>query len=522
PAPGGERAAPAGAGAWGGWLEPPGEWRATPAAASTLPSGSGAWVISVDLPLDSIGQGVWVNDQRLALNWMGDPRASAGGPIPWHAVDEASLSAQALRLAEPERQSPVRRWRYRLLAAGPQGLAWGMEGEPPPGLSAGERAFADPVVEAMARQDEARWAAALGWLWLADADLAERIRRRLVAVVVFEDGHAAPMWPTRLEELKSLRDDLLNPRLGGPARRERASAWLEAQAPAAAWVVDDAGPRADGGVLAEVGVANLTERATLGWAGRAGCGGGARAPDLAPVPSLAACVLTAVAAEDGEGRAAPRAGRPPARLEVHAGKWKADHAVVAHAVPVSPPGLAMSPFTGDWSMAGLLAGAPDAAMGAGPDWATAAVLSRREADSGSGWWVYLECKSPPGPDGRAPAADETVRVWLGPRGHSAAVLRVTSRGGVADERALERTGDGMLPGASVSRLADRWVAHIPVPAGAIDGEGSIRIGVERTDAAGRRTAWPRPMMPWQVEPGRIRADTGAWGAVAAEASPRER
>src|SRR5436190_5175309 len=159
---------PSSAGA-GGWLAPAGAWSATPLAASTLPSGAGGWVISVDLPLDCIGQGFWVSDQRIALNWLGDP--GAGRAVPWRPIDEAAHWPQLLRIVEPEALSPVRRWRYRLLTLGPQGLAWGWEGEAPPAMS-GRRCepLADPVLEAMARQDEARWAAALSVLWMSDAD----------------------------------------------------------------------------------------------------------------------------------------------------------------------------------------------------------------------------------------------------------------------------------------------------------------------------------------------------------------
>jgi hypothetical protein len=35
--------------------------------------------------------------------------------------------------------------------------------------------------------------------------------------------------------------------------------------------------------------------------------------------------------------------------------------------------------------------------------------------------------------------------------------------------------------------------------------------VVRVDGRGRRSAWPRPMLPWQDEPGRAALDTRAWG-----------
>lgn len=503
--------------AWLTWLEPPGKWAATPAAASTVPSATGGWVVSVEIPLDAMGQGLWLNGERVPLNWMGDPAVSAGGPIPWREVEEVSRGATLLRLAEPERRSPVRRWRYRLLTSGPRGLEWGMEGEAPPGLKGAEDdRFADPVIEALARQNEARWAAALGWLWLADVDLAERVRRRLVAAVDFGEGVVAPAWPTRLESLEALKHDLLNPKLGPDARSERATAWLESLPPAAAWVKDDAGLRgSDGKPLASVGVANLTERGTLAWL--TPTGSGQAPPNLTPVPAQEVRVLSA-GAEGVETEGLSRGQMKPVGLSVHAGRWVEERSAILASAPVSPPGLTITALLGDWTMSGLLSGAPDAAMTPEPEWLTAVRVCYRargegSAGSGEGWWVYVECKSPPGKDKRSPAADETVRVWIGPPGNPSSVLRISSRGNVVDEQSIVRVGEGLVRAARVTHEADRWVCEAPLPTGVVEQDGAIRIGVERTDALGRRSAWPRPMLPWQVEPGRIRADTRAWGTL---------
>lgn len=502
---------------WSSWLDPAGAWTVTPASASTRPSANGWWVVAIDLPLDAIGQGVWLNDDRIALNWMGEPHAAAQAPIAWRAEDESSRSAALLKLVEPEARSPVRRWRYRLLTLGPQGIAWGMEGERPPGLaSEAEGAFKEPVLEAMARQSEARWSAALSWLWLADADLAERVRRRLVATVDFGNGTVAPMWPTTMQELDALRDELLNPRHDAATRAERATDWLDSLPPAAAWVADDAGLRGPGArPLATFGVANITERSTLTWANATGS---ADAPELTAVPSLRVQSVAAAAPEaESKPRLAPHSG--PAAFEVHAGRWMGERPALVEALPVAPPGLRMAPFVGDWTMGALLAGAPDRTMAIGPAWAGAGMLQTRadsaEAGEHGPWWLYLECKSPPGRAGSPPPGEETVRIWLGPPGHAFSILRISSIGAVVDERAIEQTGDGAVRGATVSREPDRWVCQVPIPMGVIEEDGTIRIAMERVDALGRRSAWPRPMMPWQTEPGRVRVDTRAWGAMEA-------
>jgi hypothetical protein len=277
----------------------------------------------------------------------------------------------------------------------------------------------------------------------------------------------------------------------------------------------------DGRAMATVEVANLTERPTLAWVSAASLGG---SPDLQPVPSLGVRTIAVAGAAPVNEERVVRPQIRPERLEVHAGKWSAEREAAMEALPVSPPGLSMGPLVGDWTMGALLAGEPGAAMAPEPMWATAAVLGQREdaeegkAEGATKWWLYIECKSPAGADGRAPASDETVRVWVGPPGRATAVLRISSRGSAVDERALERTSEGGVPGVRITREADRWVCQAPLPPGVVEEDGTVRVGIERTDARGRRSAWPRPMTPWQVEPGRARVDTRAWGGVGGAAA----
>jgi hypothetical protein len=267
------------------------------------------------------------------------------------------------------------------------------------------------------------------------------------------------------------------------------------------------------------GIANLTERDTLGWVNPLGA---PNAADLSPVASMGAVRMGASAmAREEEARGPVRAQT----FEVHAGRWSAQRTAVVYALRVAPPGLSLAPMVGDWTMAALLAGEPDAAMAPEPAFAAAAVLSARmeTGSDGARWWLYIECKSPPnvGLNGakESPAADETVRVWLGAAGRAGAILRISSRGSVVDERALERGGEGPVAGATVTRREDRWVCQTPLPAGVVDEDGLLRIGIERTDARGHRSAWPRAMLPWQVEPGRLRVDLKTWGAVEQAAGP---
>ena len=68
---------------------------------------------------------------------------------------------------------------------------------------------------------------------------------------------------------------------------------------------------------------------------------------------------------------------------------------------------------------------------------------------------------------------------------------------------------------TVSRQGGKWVANVPIPARCVEKDGTLRIAIERTDSRGRRTSWPRPMLPWDSEPGRVALDTKAWGGASA-------
>ena len=135
---------------------------------------------------------------------------------------------------------------------------------------------------------------------------------------------------------------------------------------------------------------------------------------------------------------------------------------------------------------------------------TAAGLVYAEAGT---WNVFIECRSPV--IGQA----ETVRVWVGAFGAPAAILRISSAGEVVDELGPRQGLSSKVTGAVVSRQGDTWTARVPIPARCIEKDGTVRIGLDRTDALGRRTSWPRPMLPWQREPGRVAIDTSAWGGL---------
>jgi hypothetical protein len=479
-----------------GWLSQAGVWIATPAEAGTRPSALGSWAVVIDLPLDSVGEGLWIGEQRLPLNWLPDPSMLAvnGGEGPWRPPLGAELPQRLLDLAAADSRSPASRWRYRLLTEG-------LKPEPLDTESGGASGpLADPVLEALARQTEGRWRVAMAMLWAADPDLCERVKRRLAAALDFGNGVVAPAWPTDRSDLDALLADLLTPHIEPARRAERASVWLESLAPAAAWVIDDAGLRdaASGGSVTTCGVANLSERATLAWGSPEH---EAPPPDLTTLPPLQArplAIVTPLPAPDSP----PRVGATP--ITLHAGRWTTNLAAASDRLKATPPGIRITALIGDWTMTAFLAGAPDELMGGDGERATAGLLFR---GPGEGWTLHVECRRP----ARDQAARETVRVWLGPYGSPSAVLKVYSDGMAVDER----NTDPATAGFNVSIASDptKWTAQIPIPSDCIERDGTVRIGIERMDNRGRRTAWPRPMLPWQIEPGRVAVDLSAWAGV---------
>jgi hypothetical protein len=337
-------------------------------------------------------------------------------------------------------------------------------------------------------------------LWRADPILAERIRQRLTLLIEFDDGTRAPAWPTDDGALEGLLSDLLNPAFSIEDRRARAGAWLDAQPPAIAWIADDAGQQdaATGNAVATAAIANLLDRQMMGSVVILG---DARIPEIRELPGLSARTL-ALTAEQREAGASTR------MISFSAGRWSVARPVVADPLRAVPPGLRLEPLNADWTLDGWLSGVPLPEMRVAPAWSTSALLHYRagsaSAAGGPGsWCMFIECRS-------VRAAGEELLVWLGPTGSAAAVLRVTPEG--ATNLGSRGTGRQVpVAGASVTRLPDRWIAHVPIPSHVIEPSGELRIGITRTDARGVRSAWPRPLLPWQSEPGRLLIDTGAWG-----------
>lgn len=494
------------------WLPPAARWAVDLKPKSSESVGA-TWVLVMQLPADAAGQSVWVGTTKLPLNWIPAPSALVrsterfGWPAPLTAT---TLSPELRELLIPEAASPVRRWRYRLLTTG---LDPRREAEVR--LTGGESDFADPVLEALARQAEARWSVAIAWLWRDQEDLARRLARRLTLVVDFGDGHMAPAWPLDQADLDSLVSDLVDPDLSTSGRIARAETWLKAQEPALAWLTDDAGlSAADPGDDAQTinvstaRVVNLTDRAFTVSFGASGT-----KPDLQPIePAVAtrlACSMPTAAPDDARHDAS-------VPLVLASGSWTVSLNALATRIPVRPPGRVFGGMLTDLSLRTWLSPSTAAGVSALPD--TRAMISRGTPNAAwddPSWFLMVECRR--ASRGDEDAAKDRVEVWIGPHAHPRAVLQLTGSG----EASLIQgeNPDAVRPIAERVKFVleeARWVAIVPLDRSCIEPESVARIGLVRVDSRGVRGSWPRAMLPWQVEPSRVSFSLRDWGGLARE------
>lgn len=140
----------------------------------------------------------------------------------------------------------------------------------------------------------------------------------------------------------------------------------------------------------------------------------------------------------------------------------------------------------------------------------------KERKTSGQWMLYFEiARTPRAPEAAgSPLADHSELVlYFGPRGAGAAASRAVRV--LADGSMFEVRGGQAVPlgKASAVQAADRVSLWVPVPEQAIEGGKALRLGLIRIDEQGRRSAWPRPMLPWQTEPGRIGIDLSSWSPV---------
>lgn len=498
-----------------GWLPTPAVWSVTSVEVpgTSAPVTTSTPVMAIEFPATPGGRFLDVAGKRWSVNWVVSPHdAIASSSLSREAQGESvsiwrptlppsgAVSPVFAAYSRPESLSPIGRWRYRMLTDGlaPPGAVDGVVPNP-------LAPFEEPIIEAIARQNEARWQSALAMLWCVDSDLAWRLKLRLTGVMDFGNGVVVPAWPTDHAILDLLLADLLDPGLSSPQRARRAAEWLEAQPPGLAWVADDAGiiDARKGVGVATIAIANLGERPTLSWVEAEG---ERREPDLRPAPAATVVRLPVSPVDDA------RPDRAPALVTAHLGKWRRELRAVTWPVPLTPPGLTIGPLLPDLTLDAWQQESGGRPIH--PHWATVARLHSRtaSAEKERTFELYVECRSAVGVDSDFPESEDAVRVWLGSASTPLAVLRVTSSGTLVDELVPSREQATI----AIARTPTGWSFHVPLPRGAIERDGLVRLALTRTDGRGRRSAWPRAMLPWQREPSRIAVDTTTWSDAGRE------
>lgn len=520
-----------------GWLPPRdggGPWTALTAQDAQRRMPFGAWVVSVTpagpgeredgLMIEGVAAPVVLIREAASLEREGEAILKAAALARWGGCEPG----WAQRVLGPALDAPLSRWRARVALSAVIGEG-GAAGAPEAGRVRRETAETDEglrVIDALAEQAAWRWRAGLGRLATGDRALASNVAERLLMAVEVGPERRAPAWPPESAETDRLLDTLLDPDRETAEAITHARTWLESQPAIVAWVSDDAGQA--GAVpaesLATISVANLTSGPLVASARARGAAGGLAGPMGEPVkvgpgriePVMALCPMAG--SEDGVNTGAA----PVTAVSVSAGAQRRTLGVFAPPARLGPPGLTIGPLAADITLAAWVRGGQASGPTAEPPArATAALLhAPATAEPGARLVLYVEGeRTPPDREGQNAPAGDWVRVWVGPTGRPLRVLAVSSDGRVVDQTASARGGGGAgaragglgaeppefaraEPSLRAGGDAERWSVWVPISDAAHAETGVLRLGLERFDASGERSAWPRPMLPWQDEPGR--------------------
>ncbi|MEZ6233202.1 MAG: hypothetical protein R3B68_03335 [Phycisphaerales bacterium] len=446
-------------------------------------------VLAVAIPAGFHAEEIVVGGTRVRLA-MSPELIDAAWVSPFPAfADWATL----LDAAASDESSPLRRWRAMLLRAGvPDDPA-----RMPADLESG-------VVEALATQEELWWRAGLSRLHRVDADLAARVRARLLPVVEHEElSLTVPLWTGDGRAMDQLRSILLDRRLRDATLAERVRSWLERQPSGVAWIERSFAEPLPGGESAVVRAwaANLSDRERLAWVE-------ARAPRpvgvLAPEPALLAPgVLATVDAPVAVGLD----GASEVTAVVRVGDVSVRRTVGVGSIAAMPPGVRLGPLVAAASAEDVLD--PDRAV---PTFAGLAATLRRLDPTGlspgpvearTRWSVLVEAAS---------GGVETAEVRL-VFDHDGGSTTVTLR----PDGGLAVRGPAGLPTAGYPMVAARaetpagWAAEVPVPDWCVGLDGDLRVLVVRIDAVWGVWTWPsRATMLAPERAGAAMIDLGAW------------
>lgn len=503
------------------WTTPAGIWTATAYDAITaLPASqrpTGSWFILIPLPVDAVGQGLWFGQHRYELNWLPDPERSlleADTPESTRRFDAFwSMRLDPDALADPAIQAaidqyhhdPFQNWRARLLTDGlhpdrSRARETGTTGmdDRLDSLEL-ELSMDNPgadLLRALARQQEARWQIILGRVWLIDPSVASRLKSQLMRTARFGE-RTLPLWSSDTTDISRLAYDLLSPFVNDETRVLRAGAWLETQPRALAWVHDDQGEieAGTGRLLPTLSVIALPQTPGVSLL---------RVEATDPAPTLAT-LDPAMATEidvplDPVPILSTSSIIETRSAELTIARWSTSLDIIASPIPARAPYVRIGPLLNDWTMNALVTARPSEGAQCAPRRSTVAMLRKVTApsriDPTDSWQLYAECTSPD-----PSSENESLTIWVGPSRFPFAVWSISPAG-----RVTRIGGDKATIAAPVVQtriLDDRWVATIDLPPGVFDDDAQLQLGLERTDADGIHSAWPRRMVPGQPEPGRL-------------------
>lgn len=438
----------------------------------------GIWCVVFDIPAGLERPIVTLNTKSVPLIWLDPPPPVTGSGRPVRPVASAESWRNLGERLRPIARDPQQRWRVRLLIDRVTAQELWPQVAP--------EAFADRALEAWAARQEECWRSAIEDVRRVDPVLSSDLLHALSAVVALPGGTLVPAWPMDEIGTQRLLRSLLDPAETRSRKAEYVRAWLASIPDAVAWVIDDAD--ADGPTL---GVAELSGRRT-NISLRFSAAPDAVRRTLLAHESISVRLPRPVLADD----------EPTSDLgtaEVSAEGWNRRLSLLTKPAPIKPPGLLTGPFLRPCTHASWLSGTPAPAIG---PLATTALL-QPGAVAGE-WQLFVQCA--PTPSG---AAQDRVNAWFGPFGDPDVVISIDR---FAASTLNLRGKPAQAIDVPISTADAGWSALVHLPAEAVDKDGLVRLGLDRL-VSEDRSSWPRPMLPGQVEPGRVAVDLTTWGSL---------
>jgi len=491
----------------------------------------GTWIAMINLPIDAVGQGIWIEGTRYEPNWLPSPlrvvletstRADDGFWDP--ALTTTQLQSPLVENAITNlRADPFNNWRARLMS---EGFAPDTNANTSPAKSDRDltaihtellQSDTSLVLDQITAHFAARWQIILGRIWLIDPAVAHRLKQQLTQTATAQTqtkdlNTIIPLWTDDTAQLSALAHDLLSPFVNDELRVERVTVWLDSQPRSMSWIIDDTGhpSRNPTQLNPAIGLLRLPDPSRDDPEGLARIQSQGIQPHLQPTPSgnITQTAITTPA------NSSPNQAQLnlPRDLSVQIGRQRSILKSMSNIPLASPPGVLVGPLLSDWTLHAF--GSGNSALGAlpPPNQRVAGLVHRtadlNEPDPRAGWRLYLECAIDP-----KSTSGTSLKVWAGPMGFTRASWTISQSTGLEEMRTdPDITTD---PNISTTTIGDRWIIQLDIPPNAISQDGFLILGLERTDTSLNSTqpihsSWPRRMMPWQSEPGRFAIDIFGW------------